>query len=116
MTMIVLTVADHEKNGFIELAQWPGLDEAVALELIRTVDKTVTDDSEPDKENAPYWFILDLKNGNHDLVETSQRLLPTQVAMKLAPEQVQVWLNERPNPNRLLGRAVPSLSLTPFYH
>jgi hypothetical protein len=112
--MIALTVADHERNGFIELAAWKGLDEATARAFVDKIDSTVTPDMEPDHDDAPFWFILDLKDGRLDLVGTSERMLPTQVAMMLAPEQVKEWLETRPDPDSRLGRSAPALPVAPF--
>jgi len=109
---IVLTAADHERNGFVALAQWKGLDEHGARAFIAGEDAGVTDESEPDLATVPFTFILDLMNEeNGDLVDTGKRILPTQAAMRLAPEQVRRWLEERPDPDSVMNRPVPVLAL-----
>ncbi len=96
---VILTVADHEKNGFIALSRSNLLSEADARRVISATDALVDDDAEPDNKTAPYTFILDLMGPNHTLVDNSNRLLPTQIAMSLAPDEVRQWLDERPDPD-----------------
>jgi hypothetical protein len=103
---VILTVADHDKNGFVHLARWPNLAEADARNFIGAIDGEVTDDSEPDIKTASQTFILDLWDGR-DLIDNGKRLLPMQVAMSLAPDQVQDWLNERPEPDSVMCRPIP---------
>jgi hypothetical protein len=103
---VILTVADHDKNGFVHLARWPNLSEIDARAFIGSIDGEITDDSEPDIKTASHTFILDLWDGR-DLIDNGKRLLPMQVAMSLAPDQVQDWLNERPEPDSVIRRPVP---------
>lgn len=111
MPKIILTVADHEQNGFVSLAQWPGLTEDQARHIIDAIDAGISDEAEPDIKTAPFTFILDLMDdGNGDLFDTGKRMLPMQVAMSLAPEQVRHWLDERPDPDSVIRRAVPTAS------
>jgi hypothetical protein len=107
---VILTAADHEKNGFVALAQWPNLSEARAREFIAVADEHVSDESEPDIKMAAFTFVLDLMEGPYDCIDNGKRCLPTQVAMSLAPEQVRRWLEERPDPDSVIDRAVPALS------
>lgn len=100
MYSIVLTVADHEADGFIGLAQWRCDDEKSARRLIAQVDAAVEPDAEPDLATAPFTFILDLMSGD-DLLETGNRLLPMQIAARLAPEEVSRWISTRPDPNKI---------------
>ena len=60
MTEVVLTVADHEQNGFVSLARWRFADQKEALEFIASEDAKVMPDAEPDIKTAPFSFILDL--------------------------------------------------------
>ncbi len=108
---IELTVADHEKNGFVTLAKWPRMPEAEARAILDAIDATIDDASEPDIKTAPFTFILDLCSG-YDLVDNGKRLLPTQVAMSLAQEQVSVWLDERPDPDSWANMGAPTLPLS----
>lgn len=108
---VVLTVADHEKNGFVALARWPEMSESEARAFIEAHDAMVDDESEPDIKTAAFTFILDLMEANGDCHDTGKRLLPTQVAMLIAPEQVSKWINERPDPDSVLGCFVPQLEV-----
>lgn len=103
---VILTVADHDKNGFVHLARWPRLSEADARNFIDAIDSEVTDDSEPDIKTASQTFILDLWDERY-LIDNGKRLLPIQVAMSLAPDQVRDWLNERPEPDDVSTRRIP---------
>lgn len=107
---VVLTVADHEQNGFVALARWPDMPEADARTFIATEDASITDENEPDIKTGPFTFILDLIDANGDMIDNSKRCLPTQNAMALAPEQVRRWLAERPVPDDVLGNAIPLLA------
>ena len=100
--IIELTVADQSKNGFIGLARWNCPDEATARNAIQAVDALVDNDMEPNLVQEDYFFVLDLhlvKNGSLDDIINGDRLLPLQIAMRLAPEQVTQWLNTRPDPD-----------------
>lgn len=111
MHSVILTVADHDKNGFVHLAKWPRLTEAEARAFIGTIDASVCDDAEPDIKTASFTFILDLKDdSNGDLIDTGQRLLPTQTAMALAPDEVRRWIEERPEPDSVMDRAIPEIA------
>lgn len=107
---VILTVADHEQNGFVHLAKWSFPSEDEARKFIAIVDREVTDESEPDIKADAFTFILDLWDGK-DMIDNGERLLPMQVAMSLAPEQVRQWLDERPDPDSVMGRLVPSRPL-----
>jgi hypothetical protein len=112
MAEVVLTVADHEKNGFIALARWPFQNEAQARTFIAEQDAGVVPEAEPDIKTAPFTFILDLMTGPYEVTDNGKRLLPTQNAMALAPDQVRRWIDERPEPDDCIGRHVP-LHATP---
>ena len=108
MAMIVLTAADHEQNGFVSLAKWSNLSEMQARAFIDVTDASISDDAEPDIKTAPFTFILDLMDdSNWDCIDTGKRSLPMQVAMSLAPDEVRRWLDERPEPDCVINRAVP---------
>lgn len=111
---IILTACDHSQNGFVALAQWPGLPEDQARRLISVVDSAVSDDSEPDNAECEFSFILDLMDGPDSCVDTGARCLPTQQAMRLAPQQVQAWLSERPEPDSCFFQEPPILTLASF--
>lgn len=102
---VVLTVADHDWNGFIGLARMSFGDEEEARTFLRKVDALIDGSSEPDQEDAAYWFILDRHPGGRtdDLEETSERRIPTQVAQRIARKQVDAWLSGRPDPNLVTG-------------
>lgn len=110
MVEVVLTVADHEKNGFIALARWQFSDEAKARSFIAEQDANVPAEAEPDIKTAPFTFILDLEV-NGDMVDNGKRLLPTQSAMTLAPDQVREWIDQRPEPDDCILKRVPLLTL-----
>jgi hypothetical protein len=110
MSYVVLTVADHERNGFIALARWPTMSEVDARAFIQAADDAVTEESEPDIKTASFTFVLDLMELNGDCIDTGKKCLPTQIAMKLAPDQVRQWLDERPDPDSVMHRPVPTLS------
>lgn len=111
MSRVRLTVADHDRNGFVSLAEWGPLPEQDARRFIAAIDAMVSDDAEPDIKTAPFTFILDLVAPNEDLIDTGKRHLPTQTAMSLAPEQVQHWLSARPDPDSVFHRTVDVLPL-----
>lgn len=114
MTHVVLTVADRERNGFVSLARWPLMGEADARAFIDAADAQVSDESEPDILTASFTFILDLMDeANGDMIDTGKRVLPTQVAMSLAPEQVRQWLEERPDPDSVMNRYIPEATTNP---
>lgn len=103
---VVLTVADHEQNGFVALARWPTLTKTEARGFIEAIDRSITDDAEPDHKTDAFTFILDLCEG-YDTIDNGKRNLPLQTAMSLAPEQVQDWLIERPIPDSVICRRIP---------
>jgi hypothetical protein len=107
---VVLTVGDHEKNGFVALAAWRFPSETAARAFMQEHDDAVEDGAEPDIKTAPFTFVLDLMAGIHDMLDNGNRNLPIQVAMKLAPDQVRRWLDERPEPDDVAGRPVPWLN------
>lgn len=108
---VVLTVADHDQNGFVALGLWPNLTEAAARNFIQRIDDRVSDEMEPDIRTAAFTFILDLWRET-DCIDNGKRCLPTQVAMSLAPAQVRAWLDERPDPDSVAMRyrRLPHLS------
>ena len=101
MWTVELTVGDHEQNGFVHLARWQFPDEAAARAFIDAENAAIPDGAEPDHLTDAFTFILDLHEGVRceNMVDNS-RNLPMQSAMRLAPEQVQTWLIERPDPDR----------------
>lgn len=107
---VVLTAADHDQNGFVALAVWPHITEREARAFIARADACVCDNAEPDVKTAAFTFILDLWRGS-DCIDNGKRHLPTQVAMSLAPEQVRAWLDERPDPDSVIERRIPIMSV-----
>lgn len=103
---IQLTVADHEQNGFVSLARWRRMTEADVREAVARVGEEISDDMEPDIKTAPFAFILDICDG-FDIHDIGERCLPTQIAARLAPDQVRAWLDERPDPDAVISRAIP---------
>jgi len=108
---IILTVADHEKNGFVNIARMLYPNEACARKIIEAVDAKIDDDSEPDQDDASFWFILDLHLGDRDdqCTDTSRRRLPTQIARQIAPALVDAWLQERPDPDSVAQSPIPRI-------
>lgn len=105
---VVLTVADHDANGFIGLCSFRFSSEAEARAAIKSIDDRITDEMEPDIKTAPFTFILDLTEPTeNDCVDNGRRLLPTQEAMRLAPTVVQEWLESRPDPEAVFGPTAP---------
>ncbi|MCA1831250.1 MAG: hypothetical protein LC750_00620 [Actinobacteria bacterium] len=110
MWTVELTVGDHEQNGFVHLARWQFPDEASARAFIAEENAAIPDGAEPDHKTEPFTFILDLHEGwrCENMVDNS-RNLPMQSAMRLAPNQVRNWLDERPEPDSVvrLGTLLP---------
>jgi hypothetical protein len=100
MWTVELTVGDHEQNGFVHLARWQFPDEASARAFIDAENAAIPDGAEPDHMTEPFTFILDLHEGVRcDNMVDNSRNLPMQSAMRLAPDQVRAWLDERPEPD-----------------
>lgn len=117
---VVLTVADHEQNGFASLARWEFPNEVAARAFMAAEDAAIPEGAEPDHRDPDiaFNFILDLADGRYETVDNG-RCLPLQAAMRLAPEQVRDWLAERPDPDtRCLentwGTLLPTPSLQPL--
>lgn len=98
--MVVLTVADHEQNGFSALARWKFPTKVSARAFIAAEDAAIPEGAEPDHrdESVAFTFLLDLVSGRWE-TEDNGRNLPLQSVMRLAPDQVRKWLDERPDPN-----------------
>lgn len=109
--IVRLTACDHEKNGFVHLGLWHHESEAEARKMIEAVDAMVDKDAEPDNATAAFAFILDLVSANGDLHDTGKRMIPTQIAQRLAPAQVSGWIAERPDPDAVIDCAVPHLEI-----
>lgn len=102
---IVLTVADHEKNGFIYLARWTLESRAAAMEAARQVSEAISAEEEPDSRESAYNFVLDVEGPSGDWEQPENtRYLPMQLAMRLALDPVRRWLAERPEPDDVLNR------------
>lgn len=115
MWTVELTVGDHEQNGFVHLARWQFANEAGARAFIDAENAAIPEGSEPDHKTDAFTFILDLHKGARcDEMVDNSRNLPMQSAMRLAPDQVSCWLNERPEPDSVarLGAllATPALA------
>lgn len=99
---LVLTVGDHTQNGFISLARFamPSLEAARAA--CDEVNALIDPDS-VDIDTDDYTFILDIwEVGNNPKTwgsSDNSNMFSTQIAMRLAPDQVQEWLAARPDPN-----------------
>jgi hypothetical protein len=105
---VILTVADHEENGFVHIARWTGHSEQSAREFVSAVDASVDPEAEPDIKSAPFTFILDIFDPqNWNLIDTGKRQLPLQIAMGLGGDHVRRWLDERPDPDAVIHRYVP---------
>jgi hypothetical protein len=104
---VVLTVVDHEQNGFVSLARWEFPNEAAARAFMAAEDAAIPEGAEPDSRDpdVAFTFLLDLDNG---------RNLPLQAAMRLAPDQIREWLTERPDPDtRCIANTWGTLLPTP---
>lgn len=110
MNKVTLTVADHEKNGFVYLAQWVFPSQRAALAFITYQDEIIEDEAEPDILTVPFTFMLDLII-REDIIATGAKCLPMQNAMALAPQQVQNWLNEQPEPDDWANNEIPLLGV-----
>lgn len=106
---VILTVGDHEQNGFVHLAKWRFSDEDTARAFIVEQDARVPPEAEPDHKTEPFTFTLDLMAGPCDMIAGGKRNLPMQNAMALAPEQVRRWLEVRPDPDAVSFRPIPIL-------
>jgi hypothetical protein len=107
---IILTACDREKDGFVAVAKWIDITQAAARTVIDAIDSLVDDDAEPRLSSDAFAFILDLMDDKTgDMIDTGKRLLPTQLAMSLAPDQVSAWLKERPDPDCVINQRVPIL-------
>lgn len=113
--IVRLTACDHEQNGFVHLAIWRHGSEAEARYMIEAVDELVESDAEPDNASALFAFVLDLISEDGDCHDTGKRMLPTQIAQRLAPDQVSEWLIGRPDPDEVMHRPVPELAATSLY-
>lgn len=109
--LVRLTACDHEKNGFVHLAMWQHESEVGARGMISAVDEMVDPGAEPDNATASFAFILDLVSSDGDCHDTGKRMLPTQIAQRLAPAQVTAWLEERPEPDGVMDREVPVIEV-----
>jgi len=119
--MVVLTVADHEQNGFVSLARWIFPDEAAARTFIEAENAAIPEGAEPDHRDpdVAFTFILDLWDGPDYSAGTvdNSRNLPMQSVMRLAPDQVSRWLDERPNPDgEMMLNFMGTLLPTPATH
>ena len=110
MWTVELTVGDHEQNGSVHLARWQFPSEEAARAFIASENAAIPDGAEPDHKTEPFTFILDLHEGVrcHNMVDNS-RNLPMQSAMRLAPDQVRWWLDERPEPDSMYTCLSPLL-------
>jgi hypothetical protein len=118
---VILTVADHEQNGFVSLARWNFPNERAARAFITAEDAAIPEGAEPDQHDpdVSFGFLLDLANGRYETVDNG-RSLPLQSVMRLAPEQVRDWLTDRPDPDsRALsntwGVLLPTPALQPSF-
>ena len=76
----------------------------------------IPEEAEPDPEVEPYTLILDvhdcdIRKDGANLIDNSKSL-PLQVAMRLAPNIVETWLRDRPDPDEMpqlntWGRLLP---------
>lgn len=108
---IILTACDRDKDGFVAVAKWIDITQAAARLIIEAIDSLVDDDAEPRNASDAFAFILDLMDDKTgDMIDTGKRLLPTQLAMSLAPDQVSAWLKERPDPDCVINQRVPIIS------
>lgn len=112
MAHIILTVADHVAppiGGFVALARWNATSYREALAAVRSCDEAVPPGAAGDPEVDDFTFILDVWPNELDCTDNGEVCLPLQDAMRLAPEAVQAWLSERPEPDSVLEFAPPVL-------
>jgi hypothetical protein len=92
MTHLTLTVADHMQNGFVSLARFRFENEQAAKAAMAYVEAMIDPDAAPNRMTDDYNFILDLWTSDDDGIDETSEELPTQLAMRLARDQVQEWL------------------------
>lgn len=73
MSEVILTVGDHEQNGFARLAKWRFADESEARLFIVEQDVYVPDEAEPDHMAESFTSILDLMDGPCDMTAHRQK-------------------------------------------
>lgn len=111
---IILTAIDFEKNGFVKLAYWNFDHRHQAHDMIDAVGRLITPAECPDArdETMPFAYILDQHediSGFGDNMVGNSPLFGLQTAMRLAPREVGTWLNDRPEPDDVLGQVPPRL-------
>ena len=106
---IELCVGDHVQNGFCYLARWDRADEATCRAALDAIDELIDPEAEPDEKTEDYTFILDLWEDDLNMIDNNKRNLPLQIAMRIAPDQVSHWLDERPEPESVISLPIPAL-------
>ena len=107
-----MTVADHLHDGFVTIAQTETMSLEQAQHYLHNVAERIDKFALPAKD-SDYWFLLDifsLKAGQVD-THVEELMLPLQEAFRIAPVDVQWWLNERPRPYDILDRLPSIISL-----
>jgi hypothetical protein len=110
---IELTAADHEANGFVNLARWHISDVDAGRAILDLIDEGIPDEAAGDMKVDPYNFILDLHEEPDTMIDNNKKPLPLQMAMRLAPEQVSAWMSDRPDPDSVAHIWPPFLDGTP---
>lgn len=105
---VVLTVCDHEKNGFISLAKWFFENDELAKKFINHIEELIKIEENKNEENCS--FIIEINGTTNDIRFTSINL-NLKHALLIAPEQVRSWLAEKPDPEKTFFRAVPTLEI-----
>lgn len=99
---LVLTVADHTQNGFISLARFAMPSKEAARAACDEINALIDPDS-VDVGSDDYTFILDIWEVSGEPTwgcSDNSNMFPSQIAMRLAPDQVREWLATRPDPNK----------------
>ena len=113
MHVIRMTVADHLNNGFVTLAQTPTMSLEYAQRYLNNVAERIDKSALPD-ENSDYWFLLDIFSIKAGEVDThvSELKLTLQEACRIAYDDVQWWLNERPRTYAVFNRSPSTIPLS----
>ena len=106
---ISLTAVDFDQNGFVELARIHMDNLTDAEDTIRAVERATPNEASPSPEDDSFGFILDGFISVDDVLVETEKVLPLQTAMRIAPDQVTNWLHQRPDPDSARGEPIPTI-------
>ncbi|WP_310620150.1 hypothetical protein [Flexibacterium corallicola] len=81
-----LGVGDHEANGFVYLARWKIQSLEAGHKILSQIDEDIPAEAAGDSKTDPFTFFLDLRENEWELVDTGKKMIPLQMAQRLAPE------------------------------